>query len=335
MAIRHRTILAILLLAAAPLAAAPVGHIVAFQGDVKLLPGGSEAATTAAALNSPLSLGDLVRTAADGKARILLADDSVLTLGPSTALRLDETVYDPAKPQQVGRVRLLWGKLRTIVRHAFGEDRPFEVETETAVIGVKGTHFIVDTAVSPGALGTPGECTAGILMSGGGIRVSNPEGYGDVDREWLGRTACPQGPPGPPIPCDAACQAGYHEAFDMPANLGGDPLAALGMGPGSHTIVYDVALLGLQGDVITPDHNRPAEQGNPPPGPPPPGPPPPGPPPPPEPPPPPPPPPQDPTIEPVPPDGWPVDNSHGGNDAGGYPGGHEQPPYDGPYSRER
>jgi hypothetical protein len=237
---------AALLLLSGTAAAAPVGHVVAFTGEVSHLPGGSEVAAVPVALNTPLSLGDIVRTGEGGKARILLGDDTVLTLAPSTTLQVDETV---GGDERVGRVKLLWGKVRAIVSRGFGEERGFEVQTETAVIGVKGTHFIVDSASSNNALGMPGPCTAGILVSGTGIRVSNPDGFTDVGRSWTGSVACSA--PSGPLPCGPACQQGFQDAFFLPPGGLLDPTASLPGGPGGTPFTH-TAYLSHQGVINQP-----------------------------------------------------------------------------------
>jgi hypothetical protein len=250
------TIVALLALAGAAVAA-PVGHVVAFTGEVSHLPGGSEAAAVPAALNTPLSLGDIVRTGEDGKARLLLGDDTVLTLAPSTTLRIDKTVFDPDEKEEVSRVSLLWGKVRAIVSRGFGEERGFEVQTETAVIGVKGTHFIVDSGSSHNALGTPGPCTAGILVNGTGIRVSNPDGYTDVDDSWSGSVACSA--PSGPLPCPPACQQAFRDYFHIPPDGIMDPILwALVPGPDGKPHI-DLTMLRIPWDVIDQDFHWPGD----------------------------------------------------------------------------
>jgi hypothetical protein len=84
--------------------------------------------------------GDEVRTAPDSRMKILLRDDSVLTLGESSHLRLDEQVAGEA-PQSA--LSLLFGRIRAIATERYGAaGARFEVKTPTAIAGVRGTEFI-------------------------------------------------------------------------------------------------------------------------------------------------------------------------------------------------
>ncbi|HXJ36887.1 MAG TPA: FecR family protein [Candidatus Eisenbacteria bacterium] len=87
-------------------------------------------------------LGDRLRTGTDGKLRIVMREDSELTLGPSSQIEVTEQVTGAAT---VSRFQLLVGALRAVVTERYAAPRSrFEVETPTAIAGVRGTSFIAD-----------------------------------------------------------------------------------------------------------------------------------------------------------------------------------------------
>lgn len=130
------------MLALAPLAAhaAAVGQIAAVEGQAEVGRGGS---TVPAAIGYEIELGDELRTG-DGRMRILFRDDSVLSLSEDTNLVVDEQVFNPEAGNFSSVIRLLGGRIRAAVSEYYGEPgAAYEVETPTAVAGVRGTTFTV------------------------------------------------------------------------------------------------------------------------------------------------------------------------------------------------
>ena len=117
-----------------------VGAVAEVEGRAEVLRAGG---TEWAALEpgGAVQLGDQVRTPAGSKLKILFRDDSVVTLAPNSALKIDEQVVGTAAP--VSRFSLLLGTIRALVTESYGATgASFEVETPTAVAGVRGTSFI-------------------------------------------------------------------------------------------------------------------------------------------------------------------------------------------------
>jgi hypothetical protein len=120
--------------------AQPAGWVAALEGRGEALhaAGGD---WTALAAGSELQLGDQVRTLADSRMKLLFRDDSVLTLAANSQLTIDEQVVDPNAP--VTRFSLTAGTVRAIVTERYGKPGArFEMETPTAIAGVRGTGFI-------------------------------------------------------------------------------------------------------------------------------------------------------------------------------------------------
>jgi hypothetical protein len=94
-----------------------------------------------------LAAGQTLRTGADGAASVLLRDGTVLTVGPDTELEIGRFDFDATTQEGHVLLRLLRGTMR-VITGIVARIRPpaFEVHTPTAVVGVRGTDFIVTTA---------------------------------------------------------------------------------------------------------------------------------------------------------------------------------------------
>ena len=129
-----------LLLAPTPSWAQGVGFIAAIHGQVEIQATGTTS-FAAATIDREVSIGDTIRTGPASAVKILLADETILTLGESTELEIDTYVVGDAATRDPSVLELLRGKARVIVGEAFGGPTRVEMYTPTAVIGVKGTGF--------------------------------------------------------------------------------------------------------------------------------------------------------------------------------------------------
>jgi hypothetical protein len=128
-------------LALGTVAQAAVGSIVTMEGTVEIGRGG---AFNAVAVGAEVESGDTIRTGTPGRARIVFQDDSVMNLGDSSTLVVDRSVFDPDAGGISSAFRLLSGKVRALVSEYYDDPlASFDVETTTAVSGVRGTEFIV------------------------------------------------------------------------------------------------------------------------------------------------------------------------------------------------
>ena len=86
-----------------------------------------------------LTWNDIVQTDPNGRVRVKMSDDSLLSIGENTQLRI--TSHDPATHKT--QVELAYGLLRAQIRKLTAGET-FEVRTPTAVAGVIGTDFGID-----------------------------------------------------------------------------------------------------------------------------------------------------------------------------------------------
>jgi hypothetical protein len=93
-----------------------------------------------------LRSGDRVVTGRPGGVGIVLSDDSIVTAGPDSRVVLAEVNFDGTTHEGNILVRLAKGALH-FVTGLIGKQSPqnIRIETPTAVMGVRGTEFIVET----------------------------------------------------------------------------------------------------------------------------------------------------------------------------------------------
>ncbi len=146
--------------------------------------------TIQAMLGGQVRQGDVIRTAKSGKATVLFQNGSVLRIGPSSKLTVEQLVHDRDKGFAKSAYELASGSMMSIVGSIFGEDESeFRVNTPTAVAGVRGTVNVIKVGVNPKtgllstfAAGIDGVTTVrGKKDKGGGGCVIAPGKYGIVD----------------------------------------------------------------------------------------------------------------------------------------------------------
>jgi len=92
-----------------------------------------------------VSRGDRIVTGADGYLGMTMSDDTLLTLGPGTVLRLDDYRFDAKTHDGSFLVSLTKGVL-SVVTGLIARRSPdaFVVKTRVSTMGVRGTEFIVE-----------------------------------------------------------------------------------------------------------------------------------------------------------------------------------------------
>ncbi len=80
---------------------------------------------------------EVVRTGLDSATRLVMADSTNLSLGPSASLKLDRTVFDDEHHYRDVAVRLTSGAVRFVTGHS--EKAAYKITTPLATIGVRGT----------------------------------------------------------------------------------------------------------------------------------------------------------------------------------------------------
>jgi len=116
-----------------------VGSVAALEGRGEVRRRGAES-WVAIAPGDDVLLGDELRTLDDSRMKILFRDDSVLTLAANSQLTVNQQTTTGAP---VSYFSLLMGVVRALCTERYSEaGARFELETPTAVAGVRGTGFI-------------------------------------------------------------------------------------------------------------------------------------------------------------------------------------------------
>ena len=138
-----RGALAVLLFSglAALASAAEIGQIKTSRGQVTVE---REGHALTASVGMRLQTSDTVKTGADGSVGITMDDDSLLSAGPDSVLSLDRYTFDPTTNQGRFDASLNKGTLAVISgRMAKQAPDAMTVRTPTAILGVRGTEFVV------------------------------------------------------------------------------------------------------------------------------------------------------------------------------------------------
>jgi hypothetical protein len=148
----------------------PIGRVTALEGTVIGHHTGSAGAERLH-LQSFVYQEDRIQTMAASKAQLVLVDDTVLTLGPESSLRLTEYVYAPPSQEQKSVLQMVAGVFRVVVQKVL-PGGVFEVYTSNAVSAIRGTDWMVE--VKPDA-------TAVVVLEGQvAVRHARPDIGGTV-----------------------------------------------------------------------------------------------------------------------------------------------------------
>jgi len=122
-----------------------VGRILVVQGNVVIMHK-NKLRGYRAKKDLPLFKRDIIVTQEKGRIRFEMNDGSILTMGSSTKLVIDRSVYDVKKKSRFSFFRLALGKARFLAKKLVDlRYSKFKVRTPTAVVGVRGSDFIIKT----------------------------------------------------------------------------------------------------------------------------------------------------------------------------------------------
>jgi hypothetical protein len=120
-----------------------VGHVKVVTGTVHLERVGQRLPGT---VGLPVRAADVVMTGPDGSVGITFADDSRLSVGPGSVLAIDRFVFDPTTHAGAFDSTLRRGTLSAVSgKIARQSPDAMRVRTPAAILGVRGTEFVVRT----------------------------------------------------------------------------------------------------------------------------------------------------------------------------------------------
>jgi hypothetical protein len=141
-AFKKTLVAALLLLCAASAAAEYAGVVKTIRGAASVERAGTRIAL---APGVQLNQGDRIVTGGDGYVGITMRDDTLLTLGPGSTLKLDSYGFD-AKTHDGNFLASLSKGIMSVVTGLIAKRSPdsFVVRTRVSTMSVRGTEFIVE-----------------------------------------------------------------------------------------------------------------------------------------------------------------------------------------------
>ena len=117
-----------------------VGRVKTVKGTVHIERGGRR---ELALVGAGVRQADTLVTGADGAVGVTLADDTLLSAGPNSILAIERFVYEANQPSSL-EAALTKGTL-AVVSGRIAKQAPdaMRVKTPAAILGVRGTEFVV------------------------------------------------------------------------------------------------------------------------------------------------------------------------------------------------
>jgi len=120
--------------------AAAVGRFTMVEGQVDLLRQGKLPAVPVK-VQDGVEPGDVIRTKSKSKAQVKFVDDSSITMAPESRMAVADFVYDGPRGYRRAVLRHFRGLIHAVVTQLIKVQEPeFIIETQTAVMGVRGTE---------------------------------------------------------------------------------------------------------------------------------------------------------------------------------------------------
>ena len=160
------------------------GNVTSLIGSASIQRAGSSIDVT---VGIPVQVADQVVVSSGGKVTITLSDGSILEVGSSSTIVIDEELLGQGGARASTRVHLFAGILRSVAKHTAGTPPDFEVHTPNAILAARGTTF--DTQYTGGTqrfgYGATTQFTyertlrgtVGARNAAGGQEVPVPAGY--------------------------------------------------------------------------------------------------------------------------------------------------------------
>lgn len=126
---------------AQPAWADAIGQIKTLSGDVSIV---REQGKLPARAGDLLEKADTLMTGADGRVGITFIDNARFSLGPNSQIALEKFTFNPTTQEGEFVTKVERGTLAVISGHiAHNGPDAMKVKTRTTILGVRGTHFLV------------------------------------------------------------------------------------------------------------------------------------------------------------------------------------------------
>jgi hypothetical protein len=137
----RKSLLAIAVLAALPAFGAEVGLIKVSQGVASIERAGKRVPAT---VGMALEPSDIIVTARDGAVGVTFTDNSVVSVGPDSVFAIDRYAFDTTTYAGQFDGTLSKGRLAAVSGKMVKQSpESMKIHTPSAVMGVRGTEFVV------------------------------------------------------------------------------------------------------------------------------------------------------------------------------------------------
>lgn len=144
---RMAWIIAAALAVTGPAVAADIGQVKVSKGSVQVERAGQKRAAT---VGMGIQASDVVLTGADGSAGITFTDNSLVSVGPNSVFAIDKYSFDTTTHAGEFEGSLKKGKLAAVSGKMVKQSpESMKIRTPSAVMGVRGTEFVVQVDESP------------------------------------------------------------------------------------------------------------------------------------------------------------------------------------------
>lgn len=116
--------------------------------------------------NDNIINGDEIKTTFSSKVKIKFIDNTEITIGSKSRFVVNNYLYDDSTKSRDVSLNLIEGRLKSIVSKITTQNSKFEIKTNTMVLGVRGTEFIVFAK---------NENETNIGVTEGEVEISNPK----------------------------------------------------------------------------------------------------------------------------------------------------------------
>ena len=129
-------------------------------------------------------LNDAAETGKATRAQVMLQDESVFSLAPSSKVIFDEFIYDPSEGNGTLEASLISGGMRFVSGRLSGvQPENIKIKAGDATVGIRGTEIMAKHGA---------EGSTFILLSGE-MQISTPGGIQLISRSGFGVDVTPEG----------------------------------------------------------------------------------------------------------------------------------------------
>ena len=125
----------------APVSASDVGSVKNIEGQAWIIRGEEQLLATP---GFRLMVLDILKTDVDGAMGIILRDDTIISMGPSSQMVLSEFIFQPEEKHMGMLTKFLKGTF-TYISGVMAKLNPESVKIETpeGMVAIRGTHFLI------------------------------------------------------------------------------------------------------------------------------------------------------------------------------------------------